>query len=758
MGTHRSRGLKPPRYVPDDHRSRGLKPPRDVPNDRSRGLKPPRDVPSDRRSAGALALAPARFGWHSAAVVFALALAVRLIHIWQIRETPFFTVLMGDSRAYDEWAQQIARGDWLGRDVFYQAPLYPYFLGTLYTLAGRDLVLVRVCQAILGSAACVLLASAGSSLFSARVGLIAGLGLALYAPAIFFDALLQKSVLDVFFVCLVVWLLSGLITSPRMRSSWFWLGVAIGALTLTRENAIVFSVVALLWALVRREADDSKGRLLRAGAFVLGMAIALLPVAIRNGIVEGGLYLTTSQFGPNFYIGNNATADGTYTSLRFGRGSPEYERQDATALAEAAAGRRLTPQEVSRYWTGEALAFIRSEPIAWLTLLGRKTALLLNRTEMLDTESQETHAESSTALRVLGRVGHFGILVPLAVLGVIVTWPVRRRLWIIYAISIAYAASVVMFYVFARYRYPLVPFLLLFAAAGAAALPQVVRANVRSAAAAAVVVIAAVVANWPILSTDLMRTITEHNLGAALQSENRLDEAVEHYRRAIAIRADYAPAYINLGAALRAKGETAEAIATYEHALALRPDYPEAHYNLANSLLDDGKPDEAIHHFRRAMQSAAESADIHTNLGIALAGTGQFTDAIAQFREALRIDPNSSIAHRNLGDALVSAGIRDEGIEHLRRAVELDPGDGSARYNFGSVLLEAGRFTEATEQFHVALRLMPGSAEAHNNLGIALASEGRLDEAIEQFESALILQPTFGEAQQNLANLRRGRP
>ena len=739
MGTHRSRGLKPPRYVP---------------NDRSRGLKPSRNVPNDRRGAGALALAPARFGWRSAAVVFALALAVRLIHIWQIREAPFFTVLMGDSRAYDDWAQQIARGDWLGRDVFYQAPLYPYFLGTLYTLAGRDLALVRVCQAILGSAACVLLASAGSSLFSARVGLIAGLGLALYAPAIFFDALLQKSVLDVFFVCLVVWLLSGLITSPRMRSSWFWLGVAIGALTLTRENAIVFSVVALLWALVRREADDSKGRLLRAGAFVLGMAIALLPVAIRNGIVEGGFYLTTSQFGPNFYIGNNATADGTYTSLRFGRGSPEYERQDATDLAEAATGRRLTPQEVSRYWTGEALAFIRSEPIAWLTLLGRKTALLLNRTEMLDTESQETHAESSAALRVLGRVGHFGILVPLAVLGLIVTWPMRRRLWIIYAISIAYAASVVMFYVFARYRYPLVPFLLLFAAAGAAALPQVVRANARAAAGAAVVVIAAVVANWPILSTDLMRTITEHNLGAALQSENRLDEAIEHYRRAIAIRADYAPAYINLGAALRAKGETAEAIATYEHALALRPDYPEAHYNLANSLLDDGKPDEAIHHFRRAMQSAADSADIHTNLGIALAETGQVTDAIAQFRDALRIDPNSSIAHRNLGDALVSAGIRDEGIEHLRRAVELDPGDGSARYNFGSVLLEAGRFTEATEQFHVALRLMPGSAEAHNNLGIALASEGRLDEAIEQFESALILQPTFEEAQQNLAKLR----
>jgi tetratricopeptide (TPR) repeat protein len=665
---------------------------------------------------------------------------------------------MGDSRAYDQWAQQIARGDWLGHEVFYQAPLYPYFLGTLYILAGRDLLFVRLCQAVIGSLACVLLGLAGARLFSTRVGLIAGLGLALYAPAIFFDALLQKSVLDVFFVCLTIWLLSRLVSEPRRRQSWFLLGLVIGGLTLTRENAIVFSGVALLWALARRDAGEWQQRVATAGVFVLGLAIVLLPVAIRNSVVDRGFYLTTSQFGPNLYIGNNANADGTYMSLRFGRGSPEYEREDATEIAEEATGRRLTPADVSRYWTGQALAFMRSEPIAWMTLLGRKTALLWNRTEMLDTESQDSHAEWSTPLRLLGVIGHFGVLVPLALLGVIVTWPLRQRLWVIYAISMAYAASVVMFYVFARYRYPLVPFLLLFAAAGAAAFPQLLRANARAAMLAAAVVAVAIVANWPMLSTDLMRTITEHNLGAALQSEGRFDDAIEHYRRAVAIRPDYAPAHSNMGAAFRAKGDVSEAIASYERALSLRPDYPEAHYNLANAFLDHGQPDEAIEHFRRALPSMAASADVHNNLGIALATKGQSEEAIAEFREALRLEPGSSTAHRNLGDALVSQGIREEGIEHLRRAVQLAPGDASARYDFGSALLEAGMFTDATEQFHAALQLMPGSAEAHNNLGIALASQGHVDDAIEQFEYALILQPTFGEAEQNLAKLRTRHP
>src|SRR5204863_433542 len=82
------------------------------------------------------------------------------------RRSPFFTVLLGDSRAYDQWAQRIAGGDWIGREVFYQAPLYPYFLAVLYAIAGRHLLLVRTVQAIIGSAACVLLGLAARRLIS----------------------------------------------------------------------------------------------------------------------------------------------------------------------------------------------------------------------------------------------------------------------------------------------------------------------------------------------------------------------------------------------------------------------------------------------------------------------------------------------------------------------------------------------------------------------------------------------------------------
>jgi tetratricopeptide (TPR) repeat protein len=714
------------------------------------------------------------------AAIFAVALAVRLLHVWLLRRSPFFEALLGDARGYDEWARRIAGGEWIGTDVFYQAPLYPYFLGVIYKVFGHSLLMVRVIQAIMGAGSCALLAVAGYRFFSRRVGIIAGFALAVYAPAIFFDALLQKSVLDLFFISLSLALIGGLVDDPRVPARWFGLGLAMGGLSLTRENALVFVVVILAWALLRRDpieaAYDSNrakrtrtkgagagppgpnaralpaGRLRIAALFVAGLAVVLLPVAVRNYAVGGGFYLTTSQFGPNFFIGNNPQADGTYSSLRFGRGAPEYERTDATELAEHALGRTLSPAEVSSYWTDRALDFITGRPGDWLRLVGRKVLLLVNATEMLDTEAQESHAEWSWPLRIGGIFGHFGLLTPLAVIGLALCWRDRRRLAVLYVMLGVYALSVVMFYVFARYRLPLVPMLLLFAAAGLAALPAWIRRPSRATLAglAAAVVATAVVCNWPVLSKPLMMAITETNLAVALQAEGRIDEAEAHYERAIQLQPDYAPAYNNLGVMQRAAGRVDEAIATYERALLLKGDYPDAHYNLANALLERNRPQEAAEHFRIALRSIPDSAGAANNLGIALSAQDRPADAIAAFRAAVAAEPQSAVAHRNLADALSSGGHIPEAVTEFERAMALDPKDPAAPYNLGVVLLEAGRVPEAIAALRTAVALSPNAVEAHNNLGIALGSSGDLAGAIAEFNKALSIDPSSTEARRNL--------
>ncbi len=717
------------------------------------------------------------------AALFLIAMAVRLLHLWAIRDSAFFDVLMGDARSYDLWAQRLAADDWIGSDVFYQAPLYPYFLGGLYRAFGRDLLMVRLTQALVGSLSVVLLASAGERLFSRRVGVLAGLALALYAPAIFFDALFQKSVLDVFFICLVIWVVSRLVDRPGSAPLWLGLGAAMGALSLTRENALALVAVAAAWSLAqvttaagsRQPADrrreqspgsripDSGSRGLPVLAFALGLALVLLPVLARNYVVTGGFYLTTSQFGPNFYIGNNPAADGTYMSLRPGRGAPEFERQDATELAERARQRPLSPGEVSAYWTEQALAFITSRPGDWLALVGRKFALLWNRGEMLDTESQESYEEISPVLRGLSVVGHFGVVVPLALVGLAGAWPDRRRLWPLFALLAAYAASVLLFYVFARYRFPLVPFLLLLAANGLVHARRLIAtaSPVRRATLGLVVAIVAVAVNWPLLSSTRMRAITETNLGTALHEASRHDEAVVHYRKAAALQPDYAPAYNNLGVTLRAQGRVDDAIAAYEEGLKQREAYPDLHFNLANALLEQNRADEAASHLRAALAGGREagggqgSAGAHNNLGMALASKGQYAEAAAEFRAAIAAEPTSVLAHRNLGNVLSSMGRGDEALAAFERAVALNPNDAHATYDLGSQLIEAGRFEEAATALRASLAADPRSADALNNLGIALASQGQIREAATFFERALAIRPDFPDAERNLATARQ---
>ena len=705
-----------------------------------------------------------------ALIIFAVALAVRLVHIWQIRPSPFFDILLGDANGYDQWAQRLAAGDWIGSEVFYQAPLYPYFLGLVYKVFGRDLLAVRIIQALIGSASCALLGMAGARFFSKPVGLMAGLALALWAPAIFFDSLLQKSVLDVFFVCLSLWLLALLVYPPEgghhrntqdhvvsgfSRMTWLALGLTMGALALTRENALIFIVVIVVWILVdvwragalapadqRRLKPSLSERLF---PFAVGLFLVLAPVVARNYAVDGGFYLTTSQFGSNFYIGNNPQADGTYASIRFGRGAPEFERIDATEVAEASVGRTLSPSEVSGYWTERALGFITSEPMAWLRLTGRKVLLLINRTEMLDTESQESYADWSAPIAVGSWIGHFGLLIPLAVLGVIVTWRDRQRLWILHALTITYALSVVMFYVFARYRFPLVPFLLLFAAAGLWHVKQALQSwRIVSA-----VIAAAIVANLSLLSPSLMRAITENNLGTALQERQRYDEAIGHHQRAIALAPDYAAAYNNLGAALRGAGRIDEAVVQYRQALALKPDFPSASYNLANALLAQGQAGASAEQFQKTLAISPASVEAQNNLGIALAGKGDVPGAIAAFRAALAIDERSVHAHRNLGNILIDTGARAEGVTHLERAMALAPNEPDAVYDIGTVLLEDQNFAAAAARFEAALTIKPDWPEAHNNLGIALASQGRMAAALTHFERAVQLRPDFADARRN---------
>jgi tetratricopeptide (TPR) repeat protein len=697
------------------------------------------------------------------------AFVLRLIYLAELQDSPFVAVVIGDARQYDWWAQDVAAGHWMGSEVFYQTPLYPYFLAIIFKLGGHDLLIVRMIQAVLGALSCVALGLAGRRLFSERAGLIAAALLAIYAPAIFFDGLIQKSTLDLFFMTTLLALLAELL--HRFQRLWLiGAGIVLGLLMLNRENARILYPGIVVWLLFYFRDQLWLTRVGSAAIFTGAMMLVLLPVGLRNYHVGGEFLISTSQLGPNLYIGNHHGAQGGYEPLVAEHGSAAFEREDAIQLAEAALGRKLSANEVSDYWVAKSLEYMRGEPLSWLRLMGKKLLLTISGREAVDTESLEAYADYSLLLKLLSWVS-FGVILPLGVMGAWLTRKDWRRLWIFYVMIAAFIGAVSIFYVLARYRYPVVPIVMLFAAAALAAIPDL-RRGLRQEWAVGLIL--ALVVALPInLLFRETNDVTFLNLGEEFIRKGEPSVAIPLLRKAVDSSRDYAPAHFNLAVALNQHGDKAQAIDEFGAAIRLQPDYFEAHSALALTLQESSQSVAALEHFREAVRLRPSSAEAHTNLGNALAQSDKPDEAIAQYQEALRLEPANPIthnslavvlqqqdkipeaikecnealrlkpdfagAHSNLGLALAASGLREAAISHLKEAVRLEPRNAGMHINLGDVLSEAGKIDDAIGEYHAAVSIRPDLLEAHYRLGQLYARTGRLGEAVNSFEQALKL-------------------
>ena len=336
----------------------------------------------------------------------------------------------------------------------------------------------------------------------------------------------------------------------------------------------------------------------------------------------------------------------------------------------------------------------------------------------------------------------------------IVTWPMRSRLWVLYAMTLAYAASVVMFYVFARYRYPLVPVADAVRGgrawrrcrgAGSRLAPRSIAAQAGGHWTLAAVAVAAVFANWPMLSTDAdagrHRNQPRRRAAGAKAGSTKRPRITS--ARSRCARTTRRPTTTS-ATALRAQGPARRSGRDLRARLALQPDYPDAHYNLANALLDQGKA------ARRRSNISSVALRVDPRFGRRAQqprhrarGEGKADEAMAEFRAALqpiRLRQGAPQPWRPAG--------RHRGAAPTRSIIfdappSSRPADAATHYDFGSVLLEAGRLDEAINEFRAALAIDAGIGRGPNNLGIALGSQGKLDEAIAEFQPALKLQPGF---------------
>jgi 4-amino-4-deoxy-L-arabinose transferase-like glycosyltransferase len=538
-----------------------------------------------------------------AAGIFALALAVRTLYLWESSANPSFDAPVVDSFNYHIRAKSLADGAGMRDDYFTYGLFYQGFLALVYFVSGSSILFARVVQVVLGSVTCAITFRLGRRVFGHRVGLAAGVITALYGPLVFFESELLATGWAAFWSVALALTFTTALEGARLRS-YLALGICGALSTITRATFLPFFSIGVLWLIARSRPTHTGLRPLgiRAGAILIGFSLVAIPAGLQPLRVTGSFSFLPASGGLNMFIGNNPESAQT-VMIRPGQGYLDLVNIPAGFGAEGI-------WESQEFFQSVVLHYVRDHPLDFARGILRKSIEFVSSREIPRSVDIYVFREWSRMLSVLvwkasGFGFPFGVLLPFAVLGSILCWrkvPVPLRLFLL-----LYPAAVVLVFVSARYRTPAVPLLAVLAAAGGAAVLRVARGGswreraLVLGAGAATACLAILPGPFPQERLNYKAELY-HDIAIGQAITGRREEALSALYKAVELEPGYAFAYEGIGYLLANTGRLDEAARELREALRLEPDHAGLHRALANVLRAQGRQRQANAQLEKAMR------------------------------------------------------------------------------------------------------------------------------------------------------------
>jgi tetratricopeptide (TPR) repeat protein len=239
----------------------------------------------------------------------------------------------------------------------------------------------------------------------------------------------------------------------------------------------------------------------------------------------------------------------------------------------------------------------------------------------------------------------------------------------------SYILSVILFFVNARYRLPLISALIPIAAIGLLEMARVVRERRWAQGVLCVVVLALGVgltrARADAIGTTWVREWVNAGDIYALKGDH--ERALRFYQKAIELEPEYSKASLAMALTLTKMKRHDEAKEFYLRAIEYDPANSQAYNNLGMWYDRKSDLDEARRYFLKAVELKPSSGQYHNNLGMVYGKMGQDEKAIQEFEEAIRLSPDNARAYTNLGLIFHRQGRKDEAKANWRKALEINP-------------------------------------------------------------------------------------
>ncbi|MCB9850176.1 MAG: glycosyltransferase family 39 protein [Phycisphaerales bacterium] len=620
-----------------------------------------------------------------------LALGLRTAYLLQARSNPLFDQPVLDARMHVEWARAIVNGESYLQLPYFRAPLYPWFLASIYWFGGSTYLAPRIIQILLGAVSTGLVYLLGREAFGLRVAILAGLGAATYGALIYYDCELLMESLSVFLNLLALWLL---LRTRRVggRVGWLLAGLVLGLSAINRPNVLLFIPVAAIWVALRRLHQWRSG-VVDGALFLLAFMVPILPITVLNYVRGGDAVLISWQGGPNFYIGNNEYTDGKTARLPGARRDWWGLKEDVVYIAERSTGHSLKPSEVSRFYYKKALRFMRRSPAHAAGLMWQKFQYFWNDLEVPSVSNMYFFtARYAPFVRWLPL--RFGIVAPLAVLGFWYSRQQMGRSLPLLVFTLLYVASVIVFFVNCRFRIPVLPLFIIYAAVGASHLWMLAtrRDWHRLIVGCAAFALLYVFMNPGIPQAYIDAPGARCTVARALMIKGMLSEAYDECADVIRIDPNYPSAYITQGLICGKRGDIACAEERFRKALEVDPAAP-------------------VHEFLVEMYVTQE----------------RYRDAMRALREGVAISPGNAALQVRLARML--ACCPDGSVRNGREAVEVAQtilntyGPAAEGLDaLAAAYAESRRFDEALDAAQKALRM----ATEQHDADLAAQIEGRI--------------------------------
>ena len=259
---------------------------------------------------------------------------------------------------------------------------------------------------------------------------------------------------------------------------------------------------------------------------------------------------------------------------------------------------------------------------------------------------------------------------------------------------------------------------------------------------------------WPAADS---RAETEANTALALAREGKYEQAIAHYKSALALDRALPGIRLNLGLAYLKMNRYDEAAAQLEHAVKADPSGFQPRVLLGMSYYACRRFFAAAAQLQRASAQQPDNTELRFKLAQSYLWSQQYDAAKREFEFLLKQNPDSAPVHMLLGEVLDAGGLQEQATEELKAAVKASPTEPEAHFGLGYLYWKQKRYEEAIAEFQAELANQPEHVQALAYLADSEMHAGDETAAEQHLRRALTFDPKTRLAQLDLGILLAGR-